>query len=264
MIILHQSKPAFWLPSISPYSIKFELFLKAANINYTVSTVASGAPKGKTPYIEYNGEKIGDSSLILYKLIDDFNVRLDDHLDSKPKAIGAMICKALEEGYYFCSLYTEWKILKNWCAFRDNFLSEVPKAIRVPVAGFFRRRLVRSLHYQGMGRHNEKEVESIGLGYLRDLDTLMDDNDYLLGNKFSTYDCTVYGFLSRLLRVPLHHPLREFSHSRSAFKNYCQRIETIYKIATPLGKGPKNPLAMANNTLLNTELYTQMKDRINQ
>ncbi len=228
MITLHQSKPAFGLPSISPYSIKLELFLKATNLDYEISTKATGAPKGKTPYIEYQGEAIGDSALIMQRLTEDFNITLDKHLSEKQKALGNMVCKALEEGYYFCGLYTDWKITKNWLVYRDEFLAEVPKIFRVPIAGFFRRILLKSLYYQGMGRHSPEEVENIGLSYLRSLHTLLSDNDYLLGQQFSSYDCTVYGFLARLLRTPWNTGLSDYARAQAVFKNYCQKIETIY------------------------------------
>ena len=234
MITLYQSKPAFGLPSISPFSIKLELFLKAADIDYRVSTNVSRSPKGKSPFIEYRGKFIGDSSLIIDLLVKDFELTLDAHLTAHQKAIGFMICKALEEGYYFCGLYENWKITANWLAFRDAFLADVPKIARIPIAGFFRRRLLQSLYLQGMGRHNVEEVQSIGIGYLSHLEAMLNGNDYLLGERFSTYDCTVYGFLARQLRVPVQSAITEYAHATSLFKNYCQRIETVYKIATPL------------------------------
>lgn len=58
------------IPTRSPFCFKLELFLKMNSIPYNVSTSDPFGPKGKAPWIEWNGEAIGDSSLIVERLAD--------------------------------------------------------------------------------------------------------------------------------------------------------------------------------------------------
>lgn len=234
MLTLHQSKPGYGLPSISPFSLKLELFLRAANIDYRVSHAMRKTPKRKAPFIEYKGQYLGDSTLIMNRLVKDFSVSMDDHLSDREKAQGYLICRALEEGYYFCGLYANWQVTENWVRYRDVVLATIPRWIRVPGAGFFRRRFLKSLYMQGTGRHGYEDVQAFGLQYIQAIELLLGQNDYLFGDKFTTYDCTVYGFIARGLRAPNDSSMSQFIASSSTLKNYCRRIDTCYAMAEPL------------------------------
>ena len=67
MITLYTTPPLWGLPSISPHCTKLETWLRIADIPYKVEITAdfNKAPKGKIPFIEYEGELIGDSTLII-------------------------------------------------------------------------------------------------------------------------------------------------------------------------------------------------------
>lgn len=54
-----------FLPSVSPFVLKLETFLRFANIPYETDKSDMWGPKGKTPWISLNGHHIGDSQLII-------------------------------------------------------------------------------------------------------------------------------------------------------------------------------------------------------
>ena len=58
-------------------------------------------PKGKVPWIEYNGIEMGDSQLIIEFLNKEFNVDLNKHLTAKERATAWAIQKWLEEFTYW-------------------------------------------------------------------------------------------------------------------------------------------------------------------
>lgn len=53
--------------------------------------------KGKTPWLELNGEPLADSQLIIEHLMEYFNTDLDDHLTQEDKALSRMIRIMMEE-----------------------------------------------------------------------------------------------------------------------------------------------------------------------
>ena len=72
-LVVHQLPSAWGLPSISPFCLKLDIYLRLTGISHTTVTDGTpfGAPKGKLPYIEHDGKKIGDSGFI----IDTSNAR---------------------------------------------------------------------------------------------------------------------------------------------------------------------------------------------
>lgn len=234
MIVLHQGKPGYGLRSLSPFSLKLELFLRAANIEYSVSHAMKNTPKRKAPFVFYKDQYLSDSSLIMERLTTDFGVTLDANLSEEDKALGFMTCKALEEGYYFCGVYANWQVDSNWVPYRDTLLADLPRWIRVPGAGFFRRRFIKALYLQGMGRHSYEEVQKFGVQYLGALETLIGQGPYLFGDEFTTYDCTAYGFVARALRVPNDSAMHRFAIGSSILKDYNRRIDTQFQMVEPI------------------------------
>lgn len=67
----------FAIPNLSPFCCKLETWLRVAKIPYVVVETGDPrtAPRRKLPYIEDEGVRIADSSLIV------------DHLSRKPKVL---------------------------------------------------------------------------------------------------------------------------------------------------------------------------------
>ncbi len=78
MIILRQPPPPNWgrIPNMSPFCVKLETFLKMAQLPYkTAAPHFKKAPTQKIPYIEIDGQLIGDSGLIIDFLTTKFSLR---------------------------------------------------------------------------------------------------------------------------------------------------------------------------------------------
>src|SRR5438105_448398 len=83
------------------------------------------APKGKIPYAEIDGQRIGDSQLIIERLEQRLAAEgkqpLDAGMSARDAAIARLVRRALEEAYYFIGLYTRWKTDDGYAVVRDEF-----------------------------------------------------------------------------------------------------------------------------------------------
>ena len=127
MIFLHQY-PAIWgLPSLSPFCIKVEVFLRQANLPYKIVIEKNPArgPKGKMPFITHGDRVIADSSFILDYLIRTFGLEQF----SLPVAEGVAFQRMIEEFLYFSLLYSRWIDPRGWAVVQRDFSPLFPTGI---------------------------------------------------------------------------------------------------------------------------------------
>ncbi|MDC1329879.1 glutathione S-transferase N-terminal domain-containing protein, partial [Pseudomonadales bacterium] len=92
--------PGRWgLPSVSPFCLKLDAFLRITGIGHEVITAATpfGGPKGKAPWITLDGETLGDSSLIIERLKTVYSVDPDQHLSRNARGTAVTIERLIEE-----------------------------------------------------------------------------------------------------------------------------------------------------------------------
>lgn len=99
MITLYKTPPAWNLPSISPPCMKLETWLRIAKLPYKSDTNINlaAAPKGKIPFIEYQGNLIGDSTLIIEMLKQKEGIDLDEGLTPTERATSLAFRRMLKE-----------------------------------------------------------------------------------------------------------------------------------------------------------------------
>lgn len=66
-LVVHQLPGAWGLPSISPFCLKLDAYLRIADIPFraVVDATPFKGPKRKLPWIEHEGKRIGDSGFII-------------------------------------------------------------------------------------------------------------------------------------------------------------------------------------------------------
>ena len=89
MIRLYQFPPIWGLPSVSPFCMKVEIYLRMADLAYEVVPTANPrrAPKGKLPYIDDDGKLIADSGLIVDYLEAKYGAKIDGGLTARDAAV---------------------------------------------------------------------------------------------------------------------------------------------------------------------------------
>lgn len=225
----------FGLLNPSPFCMKLEIWLRLAELDYTLKPFDPfRAPLGKAPFIRIGGEKgelIADSTVIANTLTEREGLPLDAHLDDDQRAKAALMQRVLEEHVYWGFLWQRWIDPTGWAAYRPI----IGSSIDVPIPGlkwlmlpFLRRGVVRASHAQGLSRHPPPEIHR----------RLKEDWDgirhlfvgpYALGDAPSTIDATLYTWLEHAV-----YPLWDSAVARDlrlddTFKAYRQRMRERYE-----------------------------------
>ncbi|KYF70508.1 glutathione S-transferase family protein [Sorangium cellulosum] len=229
MITLYQGPAAWGIPNISPFCVKLETWLRMAGLPYEVRPGdMRAAPKGKIPYVEIDGRKMGDSQLVIEHLQRVHGDRLDAHLTPEARARGHVVRRMLDEAFYWVLVYARWAEPDGWAAYRPVIVSLLPPVIGGPIAELIRRSVKRTLRAQGTGLHTREEVHEAGKADLTALAALLGDQPFLLGAEPSSVDATAYAFLVSILHFPADSPVKRHAAAQANLVAYCERMRQRY------------------------------------
>jgi len=227
MIKLYQFPTAWGLPNLSAFCMKLEVYMRLAEIPYEIVTMADPrkAPKGKLPMIEHNGHRIADSEFCLYFLAEQATVDLDGHLSPAERAAGYGFQKMLDETFYWAMVYSRWIDDRVWPTLKTQFFGDFPPVVRDIFPAIIRRSVKRALHAQGTGRHSAKEIYFLADKCLQALSDYLGEKPYLLGERPTSFDATVYSFVANAAFVPFDTELRHSARSYENLMAYCARMK---------------------------------------
>lgn len=98
MLKLYQYERTWGIPNLSPFCCKIETYLRMAEIDYEIKpALPLGAPKGKLPYIEDNGQALGDSRFIITHLKSTYK-DLDKGLPEEKLALSVAMLRFIRAG----------------------------------------------------------------------------------------------------------------------------------------------------------------------
>lgn len=226
MVTLYAFGPAFGLPDPSPFVTKAEVLLKMADLDYTVDTVTrfKKAPKGKLPYLEDDGEIVGDSTFIRWHLEKKYAIDFDRGLDAEQRAIAWAFEKMLEDHLYWTVVHARWLDDANFAKGPRNFFRGVPAPMRPLVLAMVRRQIRRALYGHGMGRHSEDEIVALGTRSIDATATFLADKPFLIGDDPTGVDAAAFAFVSGILCPVFDSPLRDAAERRDNLKRYADRM----------------------------------------
>ncbi|CAG09062.1 unnamed protein product, partial [Tetraodon nigroviridis] len=196
-IILHQfSRPKSGAPSLSPFCLKLETYLRMLDLPYQNYFDGKLSPQGKMPWIEYNREQVCGTEFIIDFLEERLGVSLNSSLTPEEKAVSHAITKMVEEHFYWTIAYCQWvdnleetqKMLSV-----SGPLSDVLKWILSHLTGGI---VKREMYGHGIGRFSREEVYELMEKDMRALATLLGDKKYLMGSKVTTVDAAVFSHLA--------------------------------------------------------------------
>lgn len=230
MIKLYQFPSCWDLPNASPFCMKLETYLRMTRLPFEKVKIADPrkAPKGKLPYINDDGFVIADSGLIIEYLKQKYGDTLDAKLTPVQKAQSLVLQRLMDEHLYWCMLYSRWVDTANWPIVKKVFFGRAPFFVREVVSLFVRKNMQRSLHGHGMGRHQQAEIYQMGIKDLEALNTILNDNDFLMGSEPASIDACGYAFIANVLYAPIVSPMTDYVKSQKNFVDYCARMKERY------------------------------------
>jgi glutathione S-transferase len=229
-LVVHHLGGAWGLPSVSPFCLKLDAFLRMAGVPHKAVTAATpfAAPKRKAPWIDHEGKSIGDSGFIIDYVRTRFSVDPDQGLTPAERATGHALRRLIEENLYWTMVYDRWIVEANWKVFRDVVLGGVPKPVRYAIAPLARRGVRKQLMGHGIGLHSADEIAAIGR---RDIDALADvlgDKPYFFGSNPGETDAVAYGQLANIMLVPIASPVKDHALSRKNLSAFLDRFRQRY------------------------------------
>ncbi|KAJ3411586.1 hypothetical protein HDV05_002006 [Chytridiales sp. JEL 0842] len=238
-------------PNASPFSMKLETFLRMAEIPYIViwGMDLEKAPKGKVPFIEWNGQLIGDSEFIFKFLTKTFpNHKLtDSHLSPSEKAVSLAFNRLASDHLVACMGYA-----RNY-----EYFDKTLEVYGFKKTGWIKNMIVRSvrkntlarLKANGIGVHTREEIYNIGNEDLKAISDFLGSKKFIMGDKPSQADAALFGILTSTMWIPLEFPCKEFALRECPnLQAYLLRIKEEYFAETtePWYTGGLYPVPLEN------------------
>jgi glutathione S-transferase len=229
-LIVHEIPAAWGLPSAGPFCLKLETHLRMVGLPYRAvyDPTPFRGPKGKLPWIEHEGRKIGDSGFIIDYLNERFGLDADRSLSAAERGVALSLRRLIEENLYWTLVYDRWVAPENWALTKSVVLGLIPVAVRPLIAPIARRGVRRQLAGHGIGLHARDEIHAIGR---RDVDALagvLGEKPFLLGETATSVDASAYGVLANIMDVPIASPVKDEALGRANLVAYVARMRERY------------------------------------
>jgi glutathione S-transferase len=206
------------------YGLKVFAFLRLNRMPFRHEHIfdASAAPRGQLPYIVDDGDTIGDSDTIIAHLTAKYRLPMDSALMAAQRDMSHLITRMLDDLYWVMS-YSRWKDERFWPAFRDALLREHPSLTE---AGLRKAREFnfQRYHFQGIGRYAPDAAYARGLADLSVLADLIPAQGYVHGQKPTSIDAGIYGFIANIYFYDIETPLKQFVVSHENIVRHCRAI----------------------------------------
>lgn len=228
MIKLYKFGPAFGLRETGPFALKTLSYMRLAGIPFTevVQGDPRKAPKQKIPYIEDDGEMIGDSTFIIKHLKTKFGDPLAEGLTAQQLATGHALKTMLEERTYWAGMiYPRWVKTDHHPLIANTFFKEIPSFLRMTIFRLVAKGVAKSAIGHGIARHTDAEIFELGLDDIKTVETLLGQNAYILGAKPAEVDATVFAFLHGMSTDTFPTPIQAYIKGSKTLMAYLERME---------------------------------------
>jgi len=196
-LLLHQYPPVPGNVSLSPFCCKVQAGLRLRGLDFKThdtmfASRASGY--GQLPLLEWDSEKLNDSSAILRAL--DNRVPSDHPFFPGDPEVNLWEDWA-DESLYWYGMYAKFHDDEGWARMGPLVVGLLPLPIRPVAPMIVRRRMRALLHAHGLLRRDRLNVETELDRHLDMIDKRLESRPYLCGNFPTAADCSVVGILAQ-------------------------------------------------------------------
>ena len=227
MLTLYSYPELFGVANNNGYGLKVYAFLKLSGAPFVHEHIfdASAAPRGQLPYIVDDGETIGDSETIIAHAIAKYHLTIDAALSPAQRRTHHFVTRMLDDLYWVMS-YSRWKDERYYPAFRDGFIAQHPQ---IDVDGFEKAKAYNAqrYHYQGIGRYTPEQAYARGLADLQVLAEIVPATGFVDGERPTSCDAGIYGFIANIHYFPIPTPLKAFVDAQKNLVTHCERVHAM-------------------------------------
>ena len=173
-----------------------------------------GSKPASKPSHDELGETVGDSETILVYVTEKYGVTLDVALTPAQRTINLLATRTLDDLYWVMS-YSRWKDERYWPRFRDALKREHPSLTDDGLMKAKEFNAQRYYFHAAMAR---------GLADLAALANLIPRQGYVHGDRPTTIDAGIYGFVANIYFYDIETPLKEFVVSHNGLAQHCRAI----------------------------------------
>lgn len=223
--------PGAWgLPTVSPFCLKLDAWLRMTGIQHQSITAATpfAGPKGKAPWIEIDGTKLGDSTFIIAFLAERFGVDPDAALSPEQRGMAVAIQRLIDENLYWTMVHDRWVHEGNWRTFRDVVLGGLPLPQRRLLGPIARRGVKKQLSGHGMGCHSAEEIAAIGQRDVAALASILGAKPWFFGSEPTSTDAVVYAQLINIWHPPLESEVKRAIGAQPNLVGFLDRFKARF------------------------------------
>jgi glutathione S-transferase len=243
-ITLHKFPRVWGLPCMSPYCMKVEAYLRLRQLPHRVEVGdLRRAPRGQLPWVRVDGTALGDSTLIL----DFFEARqaqpLDAALSPTERAQGWALARTLEESTVWSLRRQRFDAEAAWGDTAAVVRSILPVPLKPIGPAIVRRRMRAALRAQGLGRLTPQAQYDFACRDFDAAEALLVVKPFLFGERPSTFDLTLFGFVASFGCATARSPVTEHVLGLPGLLRHQRRLrEQLYPefddwMARPLRPG---------------------------
>merc|ERR1712029_678109 len=213
MVYLFQFTRSPQIPSISPFCLKLESWLKLHGIKYqnVDHKCKFRSKKGMLPFIEMNGEEIADSNIIIETLSKKFDKEMPAELTQDQKNVQHAMIAMVENHLHWTIVYWKSKDVDNILkGYKLNLQSAIGSKAPASLLNFyfkytFCRKGLKKVRSNGMGVHTAEEIENFGKKDLQTLSEILGEKEFFFGDEPAMLDLVVFSHVAQLVMVDKEH-----------------------------------------------------------
>ncbi len=224
MLTLYSYPGLFGVADNNGYGLKVYAFLRLAGVPFRHEHIVdtSHAPRGQLPYVDDDGEIVGDSETILAHLVRTRRLTIDAGLTQAQRDENLLITRLLDDLYWVMS-YSRWKDDRYWAAFRDAMLREHPTLTEAMLVRA-REYNAQRYHFQGIGRYQPDDAMARGVADLGVLARVVPATGYVHGAQPTSIDAGIYGFVANIFFYAIDTPLKRFVVAHEDLVRHCRAV----------------------------------------
>lgn len=221
--------PDWGLPTTGPFALKLLAWLGLNDVAYeqVIENRAEKGPLGKSPWIELDGQRIGDSDVIIRHLAHRFGKPVEEGEDAIARATAHAWKTAFEERFH---QVLEWELFVHpeGVAYVDRVVREhMPPFVAPLVSASVRRHFRRQLHARGIARHEPGTIAAMGKADLDALAACLDGRAFLAGPRPVLADLAVFGQVAPLLHWPMETPVAMHAKQMAPVRTWSEQIKGL-------------------------------------